>query len=161
MRMASQLVVPVISVLLVSAAQAQYLPGCAEHPFKVPITYWEPELIVDDWLASSAPTGDGRVVYIWAVFDSGDVACELGGDDSLTLRDGEPLAGIDEPGESIHIRGGVVYDSGMCKVSGYYINEYVPGMQHGWTDTFFERLDSFSVVSSGTFCLENSPEYPH
>ncbi len=161
MRVASQLVVPVISVLLVSETQAQDLPSCAEHPFKVPITYWEPELIVNDWLASSAPTGDGRVVYIWAVFDSGDVRCELGGDDSLTLRDGEPLAGIDEPGESVHIRGGVVYDSGMCKVSGYYINQYVPGMQHGWTDTIFERLDTFAVVSSGTFCLENSPEYPH
>ena len=117
MPISSCLLVSVVTTLLIPATQAQYLTTCAEHPFKVPITYWEPELNVDDWLASSAPTGDGRVVYIWAVFDSGDVGCELGGDDSLTLRDGEPLAGIDEPGESVHIRGGVVYDSGMCKVS--------------------------------------------
>jgi hypothetical protein len=59
-------------------------------------------------------------------------------------------------GLEVNLRGNATEKNDRCVLEGFYMNEYVPGIQQGWVSTYFGAVDEKKIIASGTYCLEPS-----
>jgi len=132
-------------------ATAAPFPACKAGDGRTAIPTWNPMLGDAGYLSSAPPQQDGMVVRI----DFGSLDASVDCTDEAMNSFGVPEDPSDASygGLYVNIKGNTNYAVGECRFSGYYMNENVPGMHQGWTETYFGAVDMQALALSNKYCL--------
>jgi hypothetical protein len=132
-------------------AQSGSLPMCGRsHESRIPIVTWKPTFSERD-LRSAPPTGNGRIVYI-SVRASDQQCLEGDGLYSFDLPD-NPADRLGAGGLEVNLRGNSIPVETGCQLEGFFMNEPVFGMHHGWVETYFGAIEKERIVASNRYCM--------
>lgn len=142
------------SVAPIAQTSGSAVPLCKTDDGLVPIPVWRPESVSEDNWAPAPPQQDGQIVYIHAANSNPNSPC--GQDDLISLSIPVDPNDAFEGGLSVNLRGNTQFTNGACHLKGYYVNQDVQGIHQGWTETYFEAIETKEVVMSGRYCLESA-----
>jgi hypothetical protein len=133
-------------------------PACKDGDGRIPIPSWSPTLDDDGHLSAAPPQRDGMVVRI--DFGSLDASVDCTDEAMNSFALPEDPSDASYGGLYVNIKGNTNYAVGECRFSGYYMNQDVPGIHQGWTETFFGAVDKQTLVLSNKYCLASGTHVP-
>lgn len=129
------------------------LEMCRAGDNRLPVPVWSPKLTEKGDLTEEPPQNDGQVVYIEIFGDNSRFGCAAASSDKLysVSKPNNPETAL-EGGLAVNLRGNVNFHNGFCTFRGFFMNERVPGLHQGWTETYFGAVDRFDLIKSNRYC---------
>jgi hypothetical protein len=138
----------------IASGQEATLPVCKRSgEERVPIPVWAPQMSRNyEDVFSEPPQGDGRIVHISIGLAPG-TPCTWYSHDLFSFALPSDPKHRENGGLEVNLRGNATEKNGRCVLEGFYMNEWVPGIQQGWVSTYFGAVDEKAIIQSATYCL--------